>query len=218
MTIHHTPGYNLAYADLDTAAVDLAEVSYQLAQSIEAALTAGGLAPPNTPDLAALSARVTTVEQRQTASPFARIGALATTPAQNLTSGTYATVLLTTSEEDSHTAYTPANGRWTCPNGWAGLYEVGGTVQFAASSAGRRFGRIVRTAAGQAINYNSPENARAIESSPPVASGLTTLSVGPFLHRLAAGDYLTLDAYQDSATTLGLSMIGCSLTVRWLRP
>jgi hypothetical protein len=48
VTVQHTPGWGLAYADVDTALVDLASAQQQMAQSVDAALTAGAapVAPP----------------------------------------------------------------------------------------------------------------------------------------------------------------------------
>jgi hypothetical protein len=54
VTIHYTPTYGLPYADVDTPLVDLAAVSQELATKHEAALLAGGLAPPSSADLATL--------------------------------------------------------------------------------------------------------------------------------------------------------------------
>lgn len=63
MTIHTTPLYGLAYADTDTAVIDLATVSQQLAQTVEAALNTGGVAAPGAADVTAVAARVTALEQ-----------------------------------------------------------------------------------------------------------------------------------------------------------
>lgn len=53
MTIHLTPNFQLAYIDVDTPLEDLAEASRQAAETIDAALARGGVAPPGAQDLVA---------------------------------------------------------------------------------------------------------------------------------------------------------------------
>lgn len=60
--IHYTQNYQLPYADDDTPLVDLADVTAEVAAKVDAALTAGGVAPPNAADLVAVAGRVTTLE------------------------------------------------------------------------------------------------------------------------------------------------------------
>jgi hypothetical protein len=62
VTILHTVNYGLAYADTNTPLVDLADVTAQVAATVDAALTAGGVAPPGATDLIALAGRVSALE------------------------------------------------------------------------------------------------------------------------------------------------------------
>lgn len=73
MTIHYTTNYHIAYADTDTAAVDLATVSQSVAASLDAAMGRAGYSPPDATTFAAevaarqnadtaLSTRVTALE------------------------------------------------------------------------------------------------------------------------------------------------------------
>lgn len=78
MTTHTTPNYGIAYVDADTALVDLATASQQAAQTIDAALGRGGIAPVDATSLAteaatrrdadtALDGRATSLEASRTA-------------------------------------------------------------------------------------------------------------------------------------------------------
>lgn len=67
MTLHYTANHEIAYCDVDTAAVDLAAASQQAAATIDAALTRGGVAPPNAADLVTVAGRVTGLESPVTA-------------------------------------------------------------------------------------------------------------------------------------------------------
>lgn len=66
MTLHTTPTYGIAYADTDTALGDIAAVTEQAAETIEAALIRGGVAPANAADVIAVSNRVTSLESSRT--------------------------------------------------------------------------------------------------------------------------------------------------------
>ncbi|MET0996264.1 MAG: hypothetical protein ABWY20_20255 [Mycobacterium sp.] len=79
MSIHTTPIYGLAYIDVDTPLEDLAVASQQNAATVETALAAGGLAPPNTPDLAAAIGRIAALEgSAPVAVPFVNLAGAAT--------------------------------------------------------------------------------------------------------------------------------------------
>jgi hypothetical protein len=60
--MHYTANFQLAYCDTDTALVDLAAASQDVATKADAALTRGGVAPPNASDLITVAGRVTTLE------------------------------------------------------------------------------------------------------------------------------------------------------------
>lgn len=85
MTIQHTAVYDLAYADTQTPVVELAEVTRQVAATLEAALIRGGIAPPAAQDLAQLAGRVATLEGK---SKIGLLGRAAMSTAGNVTSGT----------------------------------------------------------------------------------------------------------------------------------
>lgn len=63
MTILKTFNYGIAYCDTSTALVDLADASKQAADTIDAALGRGGIAPPNATTQAQLAARITELER-----------------------------------------------------------------------------------------------------------------------------------------------------------
>lgn len=67
MTIYKTPSFQIAYCDVDTALVDLAEVTRQVAATVDAALTRGGIAPDTQQALTLLPGRTTALEGRATA-------------------------------------------------------------------------------------------------------------------------------------------------------
>jgi hypothetical protein len=62
MTILRTTNYSIAYADADTALGDYPSVTQQVAQTLDAALGRGGIAPPDATTQAQLAARITTNE------------------------------------------------------------------------------------------------------------------------------------------------------------
>lgn len=61
-SIHYTTNYGIAYADVDLPAVALADVSYEVATTLDAALGRGGIAPPDATTQAQLAARITALE------------------------------------------------------------------------------------------------------------------------------------------------------------
>lgn len=67
MTLHQTANYGITYCDTDTYLGDLADVSKAVADTLDAALLRGGIAPPGASDLASLQARVAALEGRATA-------------------------------------------------------------------------------------------------------------------------------------------------------
>jgi hypothetical protein len=89
VTIHLTTNFAIAHIDVDTPLVDLAEASRQAAETIDAALTRGGIAPPAAQDLVAVAARVTELEGRGQAD---RKLSAATTPIALSTGGAYTQV------------------------------------------------------------------------------------------------------------------------------
>lgn len=62
MTIHTTTNYGIAYADTDTALGDYPTVTQQVANTLDAALGRGGIAPPDATTQAQLAARATALE------------------------------------------------------------------------------------------------------------------------------------------------------------
>jgi hypothetical protein len=68
--LHYTPdAWALAYLDVDTPLAELAEATRANAETIAAALTLGGVAPPAAQDLVTLAGRVTQLEARPLDSP-----------------------------------------------------------------------------------------------------------------------------------------------------
>ena len=127
MTIHYTTNFGVAYADDQTALVDLAAVTQAIAVNLDAAMGRAGYTPPDSSSFAALSAtvtangsRLTTVENKLAAvTPYARIGgATSGTTTQSLATGQYTTLLLNSIEEESgyvnssSAGWQSATGRW----------------------------------------------------------------------------------------------------------
>lgn len=221
MTILYTTNYHLPYMDALTALTDLDVITREIAETLDAAMGQAGYTPPDATTFAALAARVTAIETKVNAvPPLLRAGHTSAT-AQTTSSGVWTTVLLQTTTaaagEDSHGAYSPSTGKWTCPAGWGGLVECVGEIAWGVSTAGRRYGRIVRTPSGGTLDATSPENARAQTGSPPLATGGLPLTVGSFLHRVAPGDTLEMQGMQDAGAAVGITPNQSSFSVRWLR-
>lgn len=64
MALHYTPNFQLGYIDVDTPLADLAAASLDMATKTDAALTRGGVAPPDAQSLVALTGRVSTLETK----------------------------------------------------------------------------------------------------------------------------------------------------------
>lgn len=62
MTTYLTPVFRIAYIDKGTPLVELADTSRAAAETVEAALVRGGIAPPAAQDLAQLAGRVNRLE------------------------------------------------------------------------------------------------------------------------------------------------------------
>jgi hypothetical protein len=221
VALSYTTNYHLPYMTDQTGLTELAQATQEIAGTFDQVLGQKGYTPPDATTFAALAARVTTVEGTvNRTTPLLRVGGLAATPAQAVAANAVpTTVLLPSIEEDTHTAYNASTGKFTCPTGWGGVYEIVGQILWAsqATASGRRYGRVLRTAAGQALNANTPENQRAQTSMIPLATGATYMSIGTFWHRLAPGDSLTMDATQDTTAALNITPAGCALFIRWLR-
>lgn len=66
MTQYTTTNYGIAYADSLEPLASYADITAQVASTVDAALTRGGIAPPNAADLAAVAGRVTSLETSRT--------------------------------------------------------------------------------------------------------------------------------------------------------
>lgn len=110
--------------------------------------------------------------------------------------GTFTEVTLnTTVHEAGGEIHNPASnpGRLTVPAGQGGAYIIGAGVFLSASSSGRRVLRIQKNGSSDIVRQDiSPVTV------PTAPTGLVCSSVVT----LAAGDYITCQAFQDSGSTL----------------
>jgi hypothetical protein len=92
------------------------------------------------------------------------------------------------------------NGRFTIPTGKAGKYLVVARAAFATNATGKRGGRVLKN--GTAV-AGSPVIVEAVEMAS--ASTIVAFSV---IVDVAVGDYITVEAYQDSGGNLDINVSG----------
>lgn len=159
----------------------------QFCDSVDAALTRGGIAPPNTPDLAALTGRVSTLETR----PYAALHQ--TTAQTNLGTG-WQTVTLDAETEDSHNGHAAGAAGYTVPVGQGGLYEVSGAIAFATTATAN-----LLLQARVMVNGALRPNSYGAGGSWSQTAAVTTVPLSTKLMRLAAGDVVTLMGYNGGS-------------------
>ena len=113
--------------------------------------------------------------------------------AQSITSGTLPALTFDGETFDTSGFHDNAtnNTRITIPGGMGGYYEAGGRVEFANNTSGAR---IVGVTKNGSTSYFPGQMQGGVPGSG--ASLIWTVTTGPL--SLAAGDYLELNAYQDS--------------------
>lgn len=98
--------------------------------------------------------------------------------------------------------------RITVPTGLGGLYLVVGHATISANSTGARQFYITPSGGSMGYGRNLVDAAAS-----PTSTGLTFSAIG----ELSAGDYVTVNAYQDSGTTLNvLSGLDTVVGFYWL--
>lgn len=116
--------------------------------------------------------------------------------AQNAASGTsYASVAFDTEAADTDTMHSTSSNTSRITATTAGLYLVTGTVAFAANATGYRGARIAKNGSTDVTRTQSPATAAATAHWLNIAA----------LVRLAAGDYVELQALQNSGGNLALT-------------
>jgi hypothetical protein len=196
-----TPIYGLRYLELGEPARNTRQVLQDNAETIEAALAAGGVAAPGAADLLAVSGRVSVLEAAAAARPVAILtGSAGTTP---LTSGTWAPLPLAGVEErddlGGHSTTTNPS-RWTCPAGEGGLYWVVGTTRIDGATGAKSAG--VRKNGAELTRLNGQV------AGPAIIVGSTAGLVS-----LVPTDYLEVWALQSSGSALTANNAYNSLTL-----
>jgi hypothetical protein len=122
-----------------------------------------------------------------------------------LTNNTVTTMLFDAERFDSDAFHSTSvnTGRLTIPSGMGGYYQLGGTLEYAANSTGRRQCRIKRNGA----------NLIAAQS---VAADSVTIVQVHSLSLLAATDYVELEGYQDSGGSLVVNALADYTPEFWI--
>lgn len=193
MTVQYgvTPNYQIHYPLPQTTMADLAGVLGDQAAGIDAALTRGGIAPPNAADLVAVAGRVSTLEAANAARGYAALHQI--NPQTGLAIG-WQTITLDAETEDSHNGHATGPG-YTVPSGLSGVWEISGAVAFAALSVA---GALVQTRV--LVNGNLKPNSYGSGGPWSQTTGVLTAPVAARLVRLAAGDVVTVQGYYNNAT------------------
>ncbi len=124
---------------------------------------------------------------------------------QSVNNGTFTTITWDTGDSNDHGIWNAGNPtRLTVPAGEGGLYFGYAKISYAANSNGVRYIYLNKNGAG--TNFLDNQNANG--------SGVPTYKSFSFLIPLLAGDYLTMQAYQDSGGSLNISSGGaCAMTL-----
>jgi len=207
-----TPVFQLPYlTDLDPAA-DIGVVSQRLAERIDSVMTGRAVDPQ-------LSTLQQEIAARSTADTALgnRVGVLEAAAALGIPvasmrgAGSYSlpnsawTGLPMTASDlvDTLNGHDPLGAnpsRWICPAGEGGWYLAGGAAQFISNATGRRF---------VGVHKNGVDNPPANNMLPSVTATAVTLGAPTSLHLLAPGDYLELQAFQDSGAALAMTIANC---------
>lgn len=192
-----TPVYGIQYLEVGEPARTTRAALQANAQTIEAALLAGGITPPGASDYAALVGRVNTLETTVALLTDRPRAVLRQTTAQTGLGTGYQLLNFQTEDLDSHNGHSTTTNitRWTCPTGQAGLYLVTGTCTYAAS-----------TTAQTALNARVLKNGTAIPGGTGSGgaygrsdAGGSSTTTGPKLVTLAAGDFVEIQGYANQA-------------------
>lgn len=220
MAIQYTTNYHLAYSDDQTALVDLATVTQQVAASLDAAMGRAGYTPPDATTFAALTARVTAVEGRVTAvegdvatlknRPVAALSGVNTSAPQPV-HGSWQNIPLTVTDLDTRGDQAFMGG-FICKQ--AGIYQAQGMVGFASNTVGRRGCRIVLTpSAGGTVTNATWQQFHSAYSG-------TFMGGSPLVYmRLAVGDRVSVEGTHEAGTgvTLATRPDLSSLLIEWKR-
>lgn len=199
MTILHTPNYGVAYIDGVTPLDQLANVSQQVAQTVDAALGRGGIAPPDATTQAQLAARTTTLETNQAAlvtNPPRAVLAPHPTTGQTLGNNAYTTLNWQSAPVLSGMLWSTAQPSRLIVQ-TAGLYLLTGCASWALNSAGDRMVALLKN------GVTLP--ASAANSKPPGAYN-AVVALPAQLVPLAVNDYIEMVSHQNSGVALAATV------------
>jgi hypothetical protein len=132
------------------------------------------------------------------------------TAAQTLTTGGYAALNFDTEDFDSHNGHSTVTNTSRYTAVLAGIYEVSGGAAFAANATGRRLARLA---------FNGTVIGGSLAGI-PANTATVGYSVRTTLVRLAVGDYVELQALQESggnlATFITNAEFQSTMVVRWV--
>lgn len=205
-----TPIFSVTSMDDDHPLADLALVSRLVADTVEAALVRGGIAPPEAQDLATLAGRVSTLETLP-------IVALHQTAQQTLPVG-WSTMLWQAEDYDPDDLHSPTTNPSRVTIKRKGLYRLAGHVPAVTGSSGLLWARWLKN--GTAIPYAAQtkvvSGGNGNGEAAPVASPLVTLLPNDYVELSVAmtGGTGTWSTFIQAGQADGL---GPELTVECLR-
>jgi hypothetical protein len=197
VTVHYTTNYSLAYADVDTPLVDLASISQSLATSVDTALTAGGVTPPNASDLVVVAGRVTTLEQK------ARAQLYQVTAQTGLAAG-WQQITLTGETIDNQNGHAVAATGYTVPAGHSNIYLISGQVVVAGVTGLVALAIRVNGVALPNIGHGEYETTSGAQAR-SISSRLVTLTAGQVVTLWAQVTGATWATQVDLTSTVGLT-------------
>lgn len=146
---------------------------------------------------------------------LAPIAQLRATSAQSIPGNVVTAVTMGAADFDTHSGWSATSNptRWTCPAGWAGIYEVSGGVSFVAGSGARVQCQLGRNGAVIIGSPGSTAQAGALPDNVVSRTVMVTLAVGDYVELFAHHPTTALSTTANSGS--GETSV---LRVRFVRP
>lgn len=125
------------------------------------------------------------------------------------TTGVWTSVAMSTEVIDTHSGHstTTNNSRWTCPSGQNGYYYVSGSTHHKGGASGTV--RAVRIAKNNTSVDHTQANIPTLDT--------VSMTTNPTVLLLAVGDYIELQAFQNSGANRSTLASQTVLMIKWER-
>lgn len=127
---------------------------------------------------------------------------------QSTPTGSSTVILMETAVRTRGMSYDPATGKLSALPGFYGLYLISGAAQWAGNATGRRLAQLFKNGA-QIVPAQGGTAAVG-------GSAAYTAQLGTYPVVLGAGDYLQIEAFQDSGGALNVNRNACFLQATYI--